>query len=87
VVVSSAGDIVEQLGIDGTIPASFLALLWPRLKDPVQRIVALGGIVIALVLVPLVSPGIPILASAGAILLTRLIRAPRHLTSIGDPAP
>jgi predicted branched-subunit amino acid permease len=74
VVVSSAGDLVETLGIDGTIPASFLALLWPRLHDRQQRIVAAGGLVIALALVPLVSPGIPILASAGAVALVRLVR-------------
>jgi predicted branched-subunit amino acid permease len=88
VVVSSAGDIVERFGIDGTIPASFLALLWPRLRDRVQRLVALGGIVIALVLVPFVSPGIPILASAGALLLTRLIHQPPLADlEFGEPAP
>lgn len=87
VVVSSAGDIVEQLGIDGTIPASFLALLWPRLKDPAQRVVALGGVVVALGLVPFLSPGLPILASAGAILLTRLVRQTPSSNSVGEVVP
>ncbi len=41
--ISSAGDLVERWGFDATIPAAFLALVWPRLAFPSQRIVALGG--------------------------------------------
>lgn len=69
--VSTAGDLVEKLGIDATIPAAFLALVWPRLVDPTQRAVAIGGAGIALVLVPVAPAGTPILAAAGAVLLSR----------------
>ena len=52
--VPGTGTPVEDVGIDATIPAAFLALLWPRLRDPLQRWVALGGAAIALALVPAV---------------------------------
>ena len=67
--VSSAGDLVETLGMDATIPAAFLALVWPRLADPRERRVAIGGAVIALVLVPIAPAGVPILGATGAVLL------------------
>ena len=73
VAVSSAGDLVETLGIDATIPAAFLALLWPRLADPVQRVVALVGAVIAIVLVPIAPAGVPILGASAAVLAARLV--------------
>ena len=73
VAVSSAGDLVETLGIDATIPAAFLALLWPRLADPVQRVVALVGAVIAVVLVPIAPAGVPILGASAAVLVARFV--------------
>ncbi|MGD9704822.1 MAG: AzlC family ABC transporter permease [Acidimicrobiia bacterium] len=71
--VSSAGDLVDTLGIDATIPAAFLALVWPRLADPVQRAVALAGAVIAVVLVPIAPAGVPILGASAAVLVARLV--------------
>lgn len=62
--LSSSGDLVEDWGIDAAIPAAFLALLWPRLADPAQRRSALVGGVVALALVPVAPPGVPILAAA-----------------------
>lgn len=63
---SRAGDLVATLGIDATIPASFLALLWPRLSARPQLRAALAGAAIALVTAPLTPAGIPIvLAGAG----------------------
>lgn len=67
VLVPGTGTLVEDLGIDATIPAAFLALLWPRLSDPIQRWVALGGAVIALVLVPVLPAGLPIIAAGMAV--------------------
>jgi predicted branched-subunit amino acid permease len=67
VLVPGTGTLVEDLGIDATIPAAFLALLWPRLSDPLQRWVALGGAAIALALVPVLSPGLPIIAAGLAV--------------------
>ena len=50
-VLSSSEDLIDDLGIDATIPAAFLALLWPRLTHREQRIIAAGGAAIALALV------------------------------------
>lgn len=58
---SGAGDLVHDLGIDATIPASFLALLWPRLRDRRHLQVAVAGAVIALLAAPVTPPGVPIL--------------------------
>lgn len=53
-----------MLGLDAAIPAGFLALLWPRLRDRTSWAVAGGGAVVALALIPLTRPGVPVLASA-----------------------
>ncbi len=65
---AGAGDLVSTLGIDATIPASFLALLWPRLRDNTHLRVAVAGAVIALAAAPLAPPGIPILVAALGVL-------------------
>jgi 4-azaleucine resistance transporter AzlC len=64
---SNAGSFVTTWGIDATIPAAFAALLWPRLAKLDQRRVALLGALIALVSVPLVPPGIPIVLASFAV--------------------
>lgn len=74
---SNAGDLIEKFGIDAAIPASFLALVWPRLLDERQRIIALVGAVIAATLIPLAPPGIPILA-AGLAAFVGIARARRQ---------
>ncbi|MFW6091514.1 MAG: AzlC family ABC transporter permease [Actinomycetota bacterium] len=60
---SAVGD-PESLGLDAAIPAAFLALLWPRLRDRTGRTVALGGALVATVLIPLAPAGVPVLAAA-----------------------
>jgi predicted branched-subunit amino acid permease len=69
--LDSAGDLIEAAGIDATIPAAFLALVWPRLVDPTQRLVAALGAVIALVTAPLLPPGLPIIVASGAAVVAR----------------
>lgn len=51
-----------QWGLDATIPAAFLGLLWPRLQSNIARIVAIASVALALALTPLLSPGLPIIA-------------------------
>ncbi|NCA18779.1 MAG: branched-chain amino acid ABC transporter permease [Actinobacteria bacterium] len=51
-----------QWGLDATIPAAFLGLLWPRLTNTRARIVAIGAVALALTLTPFLSPGLPIIA-------------------------
>ncbi|NNF52824.1 MAG: AzlC family ABC transporter permease [Acidimicrobiales bacterium] len=70
-IFGGAGDLVTSLGIDATIPAAFLALLWPRLSDPKQRLIAGVGAVVAIVGAPLLPPGIPIVLAAAAVALLR----------------
>lgn len=69
VAVPGTGSVVTDLGIDATIPAAFLALLWPRLRDRHQRRVALLGAAITLATLPIVPPGVPILLAGVAALL------------------
>jgi 4-azaleucine resistance transporter AzlC len=53
-----------DIGLDAAAPAVFLALLWPMLRQREARWVALGGAAVALALVPLAPPGIPVVAAA-----------------------
>ncbi|MGY2082747.1 AzlC family ABC transporter permease [Blastococcus sp. SYSU DS0539] len=63
-----------RAALDAVVPAAFLALLWPRLgrafpEPAVQRRVALGGAVVALVLTPVVPPGVQVVAAVVAVAL------------------
>ncbi len=71
----------ERWGLDVAVPAGFVALLWPRLKIREQRHVAMVGALIAVVLVPLVKPGLPIVASAAAAVMVLFPRSTRRPTS------
>jgi 4-azaleucine resistance transporter AzlC len=59
----------SDVGLDAAAPAVFLALLWPALRRPEGRWVALGGAAVALALVPLTPPGIPVVAAAAVALV------------------
>jgi predicted branched-subunit amino acid permease len=52
-----------MLGLDAAIPAGFLALLWPRLTSRTMWAVAAAGALVAMVLTPLIRPGLPVLAA------------------------
>jgi 4-azaleucine resistance transporter AzlC len=65
---SAIGD-PTALGIDGALAALFLALVWPQLGNPTARLAALLGAAIAVGLVPLTPPGLPIIAAAAAALI------------------
>lgn len=82
---SSGTSLVEDLGVDATIPASFLALAWSRLTDPAQRRIAAVGALITLALIPLTAPGIPIIAAAAAALLARPWEQPDTPSTEGTP--
>jgi 4-azaleucine resistance transporter AzlC len=67
-----AGDLVgdpERLGLDAAFPALFLALLLTQLGSRRALAAALAGGAIALALVPVAPPGIPIIAASVACLL------------------
>jgi 4-azaleucine resistance transporter AzlC len=67
------------IGLDAAAPAVFLALLWPMLRRTEARWVALGGAAVALVLIPVAPPGIPVVAAALAALVAGLL--PRRNTA------
>jgi 4-azaleucine resistance transporter AzlC len=67
-----AGDLVgepERLGLDAAFPALFLALLVPMVRSRTALLAAVLGGTIALALIPLSSPGVPIIAASLACLV------------------
>lgn len=61
---ASSLDDPARLGLDAAIPAGFIALLWPRLRDRTSWAVAAAAAAVALSLTPVTRPGVPVLASA-----------------------
>ncbi|MEU0571183.1 AzlC family ABC transporter permease [Nonomuraea sp. NPDC005983] len=58
------------LGLDAVGPATFLAILWPRLTGSAElRRLAAAGAAIALLASPFLPPGVPVLLSAAAVLV------------------
>ena len=59
-----------MLGLDVVGPATFLAILWPRLAASAElRRLAVAGMAIALLATPFFPPGVPVLLSALAVLV------------------
>lgn len=61
-------------GLDAAFPAAFLALLAPQVRERANLVAALTGGVIALAMIPLAPPGVPIIAAALGILPAWLLR-------------
>ncbi len=57
------------LGLDAAFPALFLALLWPQIRSRRALAAALLGAVIAVALIPVAPPGVPIVAASAACLV------------------
>jgi 4-azaleucine resistance transporter AzlC len=60
-------------GLDAAVGAAFLALLWPRLHNRRNQLVAVAAAAVALGIVPLTPAGVPVLAAAGVALLAGLL--------------
>ena len=69
---------VEAFGVDAAIPALFLALLAPRMANPAEAATALAGGAIALALVPVAPPGVPILAASAGVVAGLLVARRRR---------
>ena len=75
-VFSTALGDTHRLGLDAIYPVFFLSLLIAELRDATFRWVAVGGGLVALALVPISPPGVPILA-ASTVTLIGLVRRSR----------
>lgn len=79
------GSVVDPraFGLDAAAPAVFLALLWPALRTSAPtgavaaRWVAVGGAALALLLVPRVPAGVPVIAAAAVAVGVGLLPAGR----------
>ena len=60
---SSLGD-PRNYGLDAAVGGAFLGLLWPRLDTMRNRVAALLGAAVALMLVPISPVGVPVLAAS-----------------------
>jgi predicted branched-subunit amino acid permease len=60
------GDL-SRFGLDAAVPAAFLALLAPRLRERDGARVALAGAVLALAAIPFLRPGVPVLIAGLAV--------------------
>ena len=60
-------------GLDAAVGAAFLALLWPRLHDPRNRMVGVAAAAVALATVPFVPAGVPVLSAAAVALVAGLL--------------
>lgn len=68
----SVGD-PRTFGLDAAVGAAFLALLWPRLTDRRNVLVAILAAAVALSMVPVTAPGVPVLAAGGVALLVGVL--------------
>jgi len=53
----------RRYGLDAAAAAAFLALVWPRLRPRLSKLVAAGAAVLATVLIPRAPAGVPVLAA------------------------
>ena len=83
-----AGEAVgdpRTFGLDAAVGAAFLALLWPRLRDRRNVHVAALAAAVALSMVPLTAPGVPVLAAGGVALLVGVLARKPDPTELPGP--
>ena len=71
-----AGDAVpdpKELGLDALFPAFFLVLVWTELGTRAARVTAATATLIAVVLIPIAPPGIPVVAASLAVFAGRMV--------------
>jgi predicted branched-subunit amino acid permease len=67
-----AGDAIgdpRTFGLDAAVGAAFLALLWPRLHERRNLLVAVLAAAVALGVAPITAAGVPVLVAGGVALL------------------
>jgi 4-azaleucine resistance transporter AzlC len=75
----------RTFGLDAAVGAAFLALLWPRLRDTINRAVAVLAAVVALALVPVAPSGVPVLAAALVALVAGVLLPVPDPTEVPGP--
>jgi predicted branched-subunit amino acid permease len=63
----------RDFGLDAAVGGAFLALLWPRLSDRRNQVVAVLAVALALGLVPVTAAGVPVLAAGAVALLAGVL--------------
>jgi predicted branched-subunit amino acid permease len=64
-------------GLDAAVGGAFLALLWPRLSDPRNRVIAVGAAAVALGVVPVTAAGVPVIVAGGVAVLAGILTRTR----------
>jgi len=64
----------KAYGLDAASSAAFLALLWPRLSSATTRVVGVAAAVLAVLVVPLVPTGVPVLIAGLAAVVAGSLR-------------
>jgi predicted branched-subunit amino acid permease len=62
-----------DLGLDALVPAAFLALLWPQVRSASRIAIAVAAALVALLALPFVPAGAPVLLAA-LVVLPLLVR-------------
>ena len=68
-------------GLEAAIPAGFIALVWPRLRDRRSWSIGLAAAAVALVLTPVLRPGVPVLVSAVVAVIAGVLAVRRKVES------
>ncbi|CAN5895384.1 hypothetical protein BH23ACT2_BH23ACT2_09150 [soil metagenome] len=80
----------ETYGLDAAFPAGFVALVVTHLRSLEGKLAAAIGVAVALILVPIAPPGVPVLAASVAVLLGLRSpiagETPPNVEPTGDPA-
>ena len=72
----------KRLGLDAAIPAGFMALVWPRLRDRRSWSIGLCAAAMALVLTPFLRPGVPVLMTASVAVVAGVLEVRRRTPEI-----
>jgi predicted branched-subunit amino acid permease len=71
-----AGNLIgdpRTYGLDAAVGGAFLALLWPRLVDRRNQVIAVVAAAVALGVVPVTAAGVPVLVAGGVALLAGIL--------------
>ncbi|TIC88715.1 branched-chain amino acid ABC transporter permease [Nocardioides sp. GY 10113] len=77
----------RNFGLDAAVGAAFLALLWPRLREPGHARIALLAATLAALAVPFTPAGLPVLLAGGVAILVGALLAGRAHTPPPEVAP